>query len=44
MAQGFLLAPGSLFSPNQLPSSKMRINVAAMTDAGIWRLLEQEIG
>lgn len=43
MAQGFLLAPGSLFSPNQLPSSKMRINVAAMADPGIWRFLESEI-
>ncbi|MDB5774513.1 MAG: GntR family transcriptional regulator [Herbaspirillum sp.] len=40
MAQGFLLAPGSLFSPNQLPSTKMRINVASMGDAGIWRFLE----
>lgn len=44
MAQGFLLAPGSLFSPNQLPSSKMRINVATMTDPGIWRFLEQALG
>lgn len=44
MAQGFLLAPGSLFSPNQLPSTKMRINVAAMGDAGIWRFLDEELG
>jgi DNA-binding transcriptional MocR family regulator len=44
MQQGFLLAPGSLFSPNQLPSSKMRINVASMSDPGIWRFLEQELG
>ncbi|MGS0742703.1 aminotransferase-like domain-containing protein [Glaciimonas sp. GG7] len=43
-AQGFMLAPGSLFSPNQLPSSRMRINVAAMSDPGIWRFLEQECG
>ena len=41
-SQGFMLAPGSLFSPNQLPSSRMRINVAAMSDPGIWRFLEQE--
>ncbi len=38
---GYLLAPGSLFSPNQLPSTKMRINIAAMSDAGIWKFLEQ---
>ncbi len=44
MEQGFLLAPGSLFSPNQLPSSHMRINVAAMSDPGIWRFLESELG
>lgn len=44
MAQGFLLAPGSLFSPNQLPSTKMRINVASMADPGIWRFFEQELG
>jgi DNA-binding transcriptional MocR family regulator len=43
MTQGFLLAPGSLFSPNQLPSTKMRINVASMGDAGIWRFLEGEL-
>jgi DNA-binding transcriptional MocR family regulator len=44
MAQGFLLAPGSLFSPNQLPSTKMRINVASMTDPAIWRFLDEELG
>src|SRR5450830_150053 len=44
MVQGFLLAPGSLFSPNQLPSTKMRINVASMADPGIWRFFEQELG
>lgn len=44
MEQGFLLAPGSLFSPSQLPSSRMRINVASMGDAGIWRFLEKEMG
>lgn len=44
MAQGFLLAPGSLFSPSQLPSTMMRINVASMADPGIWRFFEQELG
>jgi DNA-binding transcriptional MocR family regulator len=43
MEQGFLLAPGSLFSPNQLPSTRMRINVASMSDPGIWRFLEQAL-
>lgn len=41
--QGYLLAPGSLFSPNQLPSTKMRINIAAMSDPGIWDFLQREI-
>jgi DNA-binding transcriptional MocR family regulator len=31
MRDGVLLAPGALFSPTQLPSNWMRINVAAMT-------------
>lgn len=32
MNRGIVLAPGSLFSPNQLPSTYMRLNVAAMRD------------
>jgi DNA-binding transcriptional MocR family regulator len=44
MEQGFLLAPGCLFSPSQLPSTRMRINVASMADPGIWRFLEKELG
>ena len=44
MEHGFLLAPGSLFSPNQLPSTRMRINVATMSDPGIWHFLEQALG
>ncbi|EJN08799.1 PLP-dependent aminotransferase family protein [Herbaspirillum sp. YR522] len=43
MEQGFLLAPGALFSPAQLPSTRMRINVASMGDPGIWRFLEREM-
>jgi DNA-binding transcriptional MocR family regulator len=35
MRNGLLLAPGALFSPTQLPSNWMRINIAAMADAGI---------
>ena len=44
MEEGFLLAPGSLFSPSQLPSTHMRFNIAAMADPGILRFLEREIG
>lgn len=42
-AEGLLLAPGSLFSPQQLPSTRMRLNVAAMQDAAVWRFLEREL-
>ncbi|MEC5217629.1 DNA-binding transcriptional MocR family regulator [Actimicrobium sp. GrIS 1.19] len=43
MHEGYLLAPGCLFSPRQLPSQRMRINVATMNDPGIWRFLERTI-
>ncbi|MFC3108165.1 PLP-dependent aminotransferase family protein [Undibacterium arcticum] len=42
MAEGYLLAPGSLFSPNQLPSTRMRVNVATMSDPGLLQFLERE--
>jgi DNA-binding transcriptional MocR family regulator len=42
-AEGLLLAPGSLFSPQQLPSTRMRLNVAAMQDAAVWRFLEKAL-
>lgn len=38
-----LLAPGCLFSPSQLPSTRMRINVATAGDAAVLRFLEREI-
>jgi DNA-binding transcriptional MocR family regulator len=44
MAEGLLLAPGSLFSPSQLPSTRMRLNVAAMQEPGVWTFLERELG
>lgn len=44
MGQGYLLVPGSLFSPSQLPSTRMRFNVSSMNDPGVWRFLEQAIG
>ncbi|RFP20254.1 PLP-dependent aminotransferase family protein [Duganella sp. BJB488] len=44
MAHNMLLAPGSLFSPKQLPSTRMRVNVAAMQEPAVWRFLERELG
>lgn len=44
MGEQLLLAPGSLFSPLQLPSTRMRLNVAAMQEPGIWRFLERALG
>jgi DNA-binding transcriptional MocR family regulator len=41
LEQGYLLAPGSLFSPQQLPSTRMRINIAAMSDPGVWDFLQK---
>jgi DNA-binding transcriptional MocR family regulator len=43
MAAGLLLAPGSLFSPSQLPSTRMRLNVAAMQEPGAWAFLAREL-
>lgn len=40
MQQDLLLAPGSLFSPSQQPSTRMRLNLAALQDPGVWRFLE----
>ncbi|MET0320644.1 MAG: PLP-dependent aminotransferase family protein [Duganella sp.] len=44
MDEHLLLAPGSLFSPTQLPSTCMRLNVAAMQEPAVWRFLERELG
>lgn len=44
MADNLLLAPGSLFSPAQLPSTRMRLNVAAMQEPAVWKFLERELG
>lgn len=43
MADNLLLAPGSLFSPAQLPSTRMRLNVAAMQEPAVWKFLEREL-
>jgi len=44
MAEGLLFAPGSLFSPSQLPSTRMRLNVATMQEPTVWAFLERELG
>ena len=44
MAEGLLLAPGSLFSPSQLPTTRMRLNVATMQEPTVWAFLERELG
>ncbi len=36
LAEGLVLAPGSLFSPRQLPSTRMRLNLATVQDPRIW--------
>lgn len=41
---GYLLAPGSLFSPSQLPSTRMRVNIASTLEPGFLKFLEREIG
>jgi DNA-binding transcriptional MocR family regulator len=42
LEQGYLLAPGSLFSPSQLPSTRMRVNISTMADPGLLPFLERE--
>lgn len=44
MRQDLLLAPGSLFSPSQQPSTRMRLNLAALQDPAVWRFLEARAG
>ncbi|MFD2368283.1 PLP-dependent aminotransferase family protein [Pseudoduganella sp. GCM10020061] len=39
-AQGILMAPGALFSPARQPSTRMRLNVAAL-DRAAWDFLER---
>ena len=44
MAEGLLLAPGSLFSPSQLPSTRMRMNIATSQEPAVWAFLGRELG
>jgi DNA-binding transcriptional MocR family regulator len=43
MEHGILLAPGCLFSPKQLPSTRTRINISTMSDPDILKFFEREI-
>lgn len=44
MNEGILLAPGCLFSPSQLPSRRIRLNVAALSDPEVRAFLQLELG
>ena len=41
---GYLAAPGSLFSPTQLPSAWMRFNVASSQNPAMWKALHKARG
>ena len=43
MAEGLLLAPGSLFSPGQLTSTRTRLNVAAFEQPAVVHFFEREL-
>jgi DNA-binding transcriptional MocR family regulator len=40
---GYLAAPGSLFSPSQLPSTWMRFNVATSQNPAMWKVLGRRV-
>ena len=44
LAYGLVLAPGSLFSPRQLPSTRMRLNLATMQDERVWDFFQRTLG
>ncbi|MNT82000.1 hypothetical protein D3C72_2216700 [compost metagenome] len=39
--RGMLLAPGTLFSPSQAPSTMLRFSVSIADHRGIWSELEK---
>jgi DNA-binding transcriptional MocR family regulator len=43
MDQGWLIAPGVLFSPTRQPGTLMRINFATSQDARFWRALGETV-
>jgi len=40
---GYVTAPGSLFSPSQLPSTWMRFNVATSKNPAMWKVLARRV-
>lgn len=44
LAEDLVLAPGSLFSPRQLPSTRMRLNLATVQDDRVWAFFERVLG
>ena len=43
LAEGLVLGPGSLFSPRQLPSTFMRLNLATLQDERVWAFFGQQL-
>ena len=43
LAEGLVLGPGSLFSPRQLPSTRMRLNLATVQDERVWTFFERAL-
>ncbi|CAJ0818422.1 MULTISPECIES: PLP-dependent aminotransferase family protein [Ralstonia] len=41
--QGYVFAPGSLFSPSQMPSTWMRFNIATSADPDMLRFLAEQL-
>lgn len=41
---GFVLAPGALFSPSQTPSTRMRLNIANVSDPALFDFLMRHVG
>ncbi len=44
LAEDLVLGPGSLFSPRQLPSTFMRLNLATVQDERVWKFFARALG
>ena len=44
LAEGLVLGPGSLFSPRQLPSTYMRLNLATVQEEPVWDFFGRTLG
>ncbi|OYO27411.1 PLP-dependent aminotransferase family protein [Janthinobacterium sp. PC23-8] len=44
LAEGLVLGPGSLFSPRQLPSTYMRLNLATVQQERVWDFFGRTLG